>query len=368
MLPDQNSIKTFHVYTYTFLDDLSFIKSPFEYFQYEDRYRVEDAIRLVGDRFKEFGWEGDGEIGIIWLPPFVNVGIEDTYGTYIWHVKQLNNGISFLASDIPLDFKRIAAQNQTFATGSTAPDMVPITIIETDVTWFVEAVKNSQDEMRAALSLLSTSQSPSAQQIITNLLFHYQNVLVRLFNEFMDECYLKVLIEAIESGNPYRIKLKKTRVDVDATLYIPGPEFAEAEAAFSASSAEFTIRGLISDMWKAYKWEPFKAKTDMLFKSLDYTPEETAFFEIRKHVVLRNCMQHHEASLDRDSLKTLGKDKLLILDGSGTRTIDVWKPIVITPEELYALIAILLKFAEAFHKHVTERIPTRHFMSRKTTT
>jgi hypothetical protein len=366
MLPDQNSIKAFHVYTYTFLDDLSSIKSPFEHFQYEERYLIEDAIRLVGERFKEFGWEGDGSIGIIWLPPFVDVGTEDTYGTYIWHVKQMNNGISFLASDPPLDFKRLAAQNIEFTSGTAVQDMVPITIIETDVKWFVEAIKNTKDEVQAALSLLGASGSIDAQRVLVPLLFHYQNVLVRLFNEFLDECYLRVLIEAIESGNPHRIKLRKTRVEVDATLRILEREDSEEETAFSAPNAEFTIRGLISDMWKAFKWEPFKTKTDMLFKSLDYTPNETAFFEIRKHVVLRNCMQHHEARLDRDSLKTLGRDKLFVRDSTATKTIDVWKPIIITLEELFSLISILLGFAEDFHKYVAQRIPTRHFMSRST--
>lgn len=368
MLPDQNTIDTYHVYTYTFLDDLSYIKSPFEHFQYEEQYRIEDAIRLVGGRFKEFGWETDGAIGLIWLPPFVDVGTQDTYGTYIWHVKQMNDGISFLASEVPLDFKRIADQNQEFTAAETALEMVPVTIIESAVTWFTDSVTKSREEMQASLLFLAASPSPSAQQIITHLLFHYQNSLVRLFSEFMDECYLQVLIEAIDSGNPHRITLRKTRVDVDATSYIPEPEDPEEEAGISGASTWFTIKGLISDMWKAYMWEPFKTRADMLFKSLDYTPDNNAFFEIRKHVVIRNCMQHHQARLDRDSLKTLGRDKLVILDGAGTQTIDVWKPIVVTVDELAAFITLLLRFAEDFHKHVAKRIPTRHLRTKKPTT
>ena len=43
MLPHQDSVKTYHVYTYTFLDDLSCIKSPFDHFQYEERYHGKEA-------------------------------------------------------------------------------------------------------------------------------------------------------------------------------------------------------------------------------------------------------------------------------------------------------------------------------------
>jgi len=349
---------------YTFIDDLASIRSPYDYFQHVEQYRIEDAIRLVGDRFREFGWEGDGTIGIIWLPPFVDVGVEDTWGTCIWHVKQMNNGISFLASDVALDFDRIAEQNEGFVAREAAPEMVPITIIETVVEWFTRAITNTEGEMRASLAFLSAHVGSGADQIAAHLLFHYQNTLVRLFNEFMDECYLQVLIEAIDSGNPHKIRLRKARVDVDATSYLPEPEDPEDVAAAIDASKWFTIKGLISDMWKAYKWEPFKTKSEMLFKSLDYAPDEKDFFEIRKHVVLRNCMQHHEAQLDRDSLRSLGRDKVTILDGGKTAIIEVWKPIIMTADELYALLAVMIRFAEVFHSHVATRVPSRNFRTK----
>jgi len=65
MLPNQTSSKDYKIYTYTFLDDLSFIKNPYDYFKYEPKDKIEDAISLIGKRFKEHGWEGDGSIGII---------------------------------------------------------------------------------------------------------------------------------------------------------------------------------------------------------------------------------------------------------------------------------------------------------------
>lgn len=363
MIPDQNTIKSFYIYTYTFLDDLSCIKSPYQHFEYDESCLIKDAIQLVGDRFREFGWEGDGTIGMIWIPPFVDVSIEDTHGTYIWHVKQDNDGISFLASDTPLDFKRIADQNQEFTAGSATLDMVPITIIETDVEWFTKSILNIRNEMQASLLFLNESPETISRQIIRHLLFHYQSILVRLFNEFMDECYLRVLIEAVESGNPHGIKLMKTRINLDSTHYIPDADEPDNESVLSTSTW-FTIKGLITDMWKAYKWEPFKRRSDMLFKSLDYVVNENEYYEIRKHVVIRNCIQHHEACLDRDSLKSIGKDNLKICDGEGIKTIETWKPIIITADELYALHDILLTFVNSFHEHVASRIPTRYFRKR----
>jgi hypothetical protein len=365
MLPDKYTIKIYHLYSYTFLDDLSYIKSPFEHFQDAERCKIEDAIRLIGDRFREFGWEGDGELGIIWLPPFVDVGIEDTYGTFIWHVKQMNNGISFIASDIPLNFRRFADQNQELTAVDTAQAKLFNTFIESEVTCFTDSIVSLQGELQNSLSFLNISPSPIARMIIASQLFHYQNALVGLFNEFMDECYLKILIEAIDSGNPYKITLRKTRAEVDAASYIPEPEDPEEAADISDASTWFTIKGLISDLWKAYKWEPFKKKSEMLFKSLNFTPDEKYFFQIKKHVVIRNCMQHHEARLDRDSLKILGRDKLEILDGAGTQTIEAWKPIVMTIDELNAFITHLLRFTQDFHDHVEKRIPARINITKK---
>src|SRR5438270_3846016 len=101
------------VYQYHFLDDLSFVKRPQKVFIESSEEEIEAYIVAVRERFTEAGWEGDGDIGIIWVPPFVDIGIEDTWGTYIWHVKQSNNGTSWLASDAIINFKRIREQNES---------------------------------------------------------------------------------------------------------------------------------------------------------------------------------------------------------------------------------------------------------------
>ena len=110
-LPDD--VRRLSVYQYHFLDDLSFVRKPEEVFDESKQTDLDAYIDRVRQHFKDAGWEGDGKIGIIWLPPFVDAGgVEDTWGTYIWHVKQSNNGTSWLASGAALNFDRLGEQNE----------------------------------------------------------------------------------------------------------------------------------------------------------------------------------------------------------------------------------------------------------------
>lgn len=66
-----------------------------------DEYRVEDLtdnITYCKNKWQEIGWEGDGEIRLAGLPC-------DGYDShYVLSVKQGNNGSTFYASPVPLDF------------------------------------------------------------------------------------------------------------------------------------------------------------------------------------------------------------------------------------------------------------------------
>jgi hypothetical protein len=59
-------------------------------------------INEVASIIFQAGWEGDGRIQIFWLPPFVAVG--DTWGAICFHVKQGNNGTSWIACEHELKF------------------------------------------------------------------------------------------------------------------------------------------------------------------------------------------------------------------------------------------------------------------------
>jgi hypothetical protein len=57
----------------------------------------EDALRAeLAEFFSEAGWEGDGEINCIFMPPCF-IGGEDGWCVPVYHVKQNNNGTSWLA-------------------------------------------------------------------------------------------------------------------------------------------------------------------------------------------------------------------------------------------------------------------------------
>ena len=60
--------------------------------------------------FVDAGWDGDCEIGLIWLPPFV-FGLKQNVspgGVVLWHGKQLNDGTSWLLSPMELPFENFA--------------------------------------------------------------------------------------------------------------------------------------------------------------------------------------------------------------------------------------------------------------------
>lgn len=89
--------------TYEYIDNLNFMLKPSECIRNAEPY-----LAIAKKRFLEQGWEGDGVIQLLWLPPFVfkdgnddmiyGGGFDDfsTQGTVLWHVKQSKDGISWL--------------------------------------------------------------------------------------------------------------------------------------------------------------------------------------------------------------------------------------------------------------------------------
>jgi hypothetical protein len=107
-LPDEDDMVVLKI---TFIDDHESIKEAEKMLPCTVQNAAQiDRVKAV---FKRHGWEGDGELGIFWLPPFLfNHEKNDamTYGTGVWHVKQHNNGISFLGfSRDGLEYVRSAA-------------------------------------------------------------------------------------------------------------------------------------------------------------------------------------------------------------------------------------------------------------------
>jgi very-short-patch-repair endonuclease len=69
-----------------------------EYLEEYGIWDYEDNVAFCKDKWKEIGWEGDGEIRLAGLP------CDSCDGHYVLSVKQGNDGLTFYASPVPLSF------------------------------------------------------------------------------------------------------------------------------------------------------------------------------------------------------------------------------------------------------------------------
>lgn len=97
--------KKVYVAEYTMLDYWYALTDPEELDGFFKAGLLPCSLRGAEKAFKQSDWERDGVISAIWIPPFcmLNSG-GDTVGFFIWHVKQSNNGISWLCADSPVKF------------------------------------------------------------------------------------------------------------------------------------------------------------------------------------------------------------------------------------------------------------------------
>lgn len=89
-------LKSFYLYSYEWIDNLHFTLSPDLFLANANEY-----IQIAKELFLEAGWYGDGSIELIWIPPFMfadSITNENTLGILIWHVKQTEDGISWILS------------------------------------------------------------------------------------------------------------------------------------------------------------------------------------------------------------------------------------------------------------------------------
>ncbi len=108
-LKNPELVKHFYVYAYEHIDILDFMPSANSVLCKYKGYDI--LLDNVKSKLYEKGWEGDGEIQLLWIPPFCDLPYEDTWGILTWFVKQENNGTSFIASPYKLNFKSLDNQN-----------------------------------------------------------------------------------------------------------------------------------------------------------------------------------------------------------------------------------------------------------------
>lgn len=73
----------------------------------EEPLAAADKARLLA-ALKHAGWEGDGVVEGMIVPPFLSTE-GDNYWFPIYHVKQSNNGTSYIASEQELGFSALSA-------------------------------------------------------------------------------------------------------------------------------------------------------------------------------------------------------------------------------------------------------------------
>ena len=107
LLDNPKQLQSYYVYTYEHIDILTFLPVAKEFLGTYPGYNA--LISEVSQLFLRNGWEGDGIIRLMWFPPFLKIGIEDTWGTLAWFVKQSNNGTAFIASPVSIPY--LSGQN-----------------------------------------------------------------------------------------------------------------------------------------------------------------------------------------------------------------------------------------------------------------
>lgn len=364
-----NNIDQWYVYSYCFLDDLTFIQNPIQVNrQWQENspflgiYNLDEFVELVKKRFLKEGWEGDGEIGIMWIPPFIDVGFEDTYGTYIWHVKQQNNGVSWLLSPIQLGFERIKKQQPPWDEKYIKEGWTPENIVDIDVKPFVQEIAESKKNLTKQLNLLNSEiHNEDSKEIQSDLLKYRQGQIIARFYILLDYCYLRFLHSVILENNPHGIKIQKTSVKLSLENYQP-EDNSDLE-----NSEFFTLHGVLTDLWNAYKFEPSSKKIDILFKCVDFSPNAEVKRQIKKHIEIRNCIQHHEGRLIPYSLKELGLESIIIQSSNPEKPnlVKGWEEIILTDIEIFYLCDILSSLAQDFSKHIDVRIPARGYSKPK---
>lgn len=344
-----NILEKLIVLQYEHIDFYLFIKKPEEI--YKDDPNLKKAIEIVKKRFGEAGWEGDGKIELIWIPPFLDQSDDSNWGSIIWHVKQNNNGTSFLGFESIIQSSKLFEQNRIIKIDDTI--VKPMHILFKQEQSIIE-------QLSKKITLIKEVEKSINQKIISEELSaislgFIQNQIIADLTDFIDDCYLSFLNHVLSENNRNNIKLQSFNVKLDLkNLSTTSEEITD--------NHWYTIREIISCIWKNFKFLPFKDKFKEIQKCIGYSINENINYEINKHVIIRNCIQHHQWQLIPDLLDNLGKNKIIIADKYGNKNIEIKRGDIIklTSYELYLIINKLEKFYLDYTKHIEQRIKTRY--------
>jgi hypothetical protein len=337
-----------YVYEYYYVDEYKGLLDPIEvYGNSEDTLKTIEAVKK---EFLRNGWEGDGEIKLIWIPSFVDGFHDENYGEFVWFVKQDNNGTSFIGSSHELVFERLRAQNER---SSFYGEIKRVIIIDSEINGF----RNDLRYFKANLDKISrsTSDIELSQLLIDGL----QNRIITKFFEFLGDCYLRYLVHVLSEGNHDNLQLMKT-MSINLPLNEMGNEIDSVELDDSQNQW-LTISRLIRLIWNNYKFLPAKDQLSEFYKAVTYTFDEANNNTIKQHIFIRNCIQHHSGYCTEDVNKMTGFDRLHIKNSKNSteREVTIGQQINLTIDELDYFIIALNNLLDSYENHVETRMTSR---------
>lgn len=339
-LLETDKIDRYFIQQYQFIDDFTFILSPRDVFG--DTKELHDFIEALKIRFKEKGWEGDGEIGLIWLPPFLDIANDDNYGNIIWHVKQINDGISFIASEYLIMESKILDQSKEFI--NEYEKIIPYSMLGNTPEKLIEYLEQKTNEINELINY--------DDKYLQKILRYEQNEIITYLYDFIDECYLVLLQHVLLHNNKSGIKLEKENIKLDLKDI--------SDSSFEDNDQFLTIRKIIRSIWFDFKFKPIKDRIKKIIKPIGIDYNDSNISKIIDHIILRNCIQHHRNILQKDVLDLYGKTSIIINDeNNNLKTILCYSEIILNINELIIFIKSACEFIKLYNETVRDKISMR---------
>ena len=330
---------------YEFIDNLDARFDPLEVCG--NTKETHDKIKAVAELFKKHGWEGDGEIKLIWLPPFLDEAHDPNFGEYIWHVKQNNNGTSFLGFQDEWQSARLLDQNPQIEKDGSF--FSPESLVNRQKQGFLEAIKEKSKQLDEIIRIFHEK---CFDAMLKNMMLsHIQNDVIAIFSDFIDEVYFE-LAHAVFFGKKANVKL--TARDIKLNLEKIN------------DSQWLTIHEVVNGVWNSFKFLPFKQRLNEILRAIDYKYDESEVKKFIIHNEIRNCFQHHMGVLVNEELQKMGLKKLKIRkDNNKFIEVEAWNKVELTIAEIKDIIISMEKFVNHYELNLKSKIKIRNMFVKK---
>ncbi|ADK81924.1 hypothetical protein [Sediminispirochaeta smaragdinae] len=337
------NLDEYNFYTFQFVDELRYFFTPEQVFNKNDAFN--NFIENLKVKFRDCGWEGDGELNIGWLPPFLDESIDPNYGNIYWHIKQDNNGYSFIASPSTFYSSRILDQNKKRFIGSKILETQSITEITSKI--LIGKTKEIQD----IINDLKLESYPDI--ILKTILISIQSDLVSSFISFIEDVYLQFIIHFFEENNRDNLRLSKIDAKIDMKSINSDIDYSDREQSL-------TLRLIMKSIWENFKFWPFKEKYNEITKAIDFQIDQSSRDMLFKHVYLRNCIHHKNGQVQNDLQKMLGRNNIKVLNNQNREIVlKEWDSIDLSINEISIFKEKLEDFISKYEVHILQRMTSR---------